>query len=462
MARRIEVELTSKVDEGTWTWRAAGAKQPKGTLDAKLLYDGAKVGDVVRAEAEIDIDGIVISAILPPKAKREEAPHIELLPTVDRPAPAPTPSTDRTKPPRRDRPARADGPRPEGARPPRQGAQRGSGRERTPAARDGAPRRGRGQAPAARPRIDPTPERPKPKRLSPGHTWRKAVLDLLPPEQRPIAEHVLRGGIPAVRQALETQNAALVAEGQSSINPEPLLALAEELLPALKTAEWRDRAEAALEAGDELGLRDLRSVVTGADLARDDDTRTLARTLRESLDRRLKTERDTWLADITQALEDGRVVRALRIASRPPDASLRFPAELGARLAEHAGAALGADAPADRWLAVLDAVTVSPVRRAVRPAGLPKEPSESLLATARNAVGRVPNLGPLLGIETAAPSPPPRPGRPSGSPIPPPPRPPRPPSGLPQRPPPGAAAPMVEAQPPEPGDVAAPGDVATS
>ena len=34
------------------------AKQPKGVLEASVLYDGAKVGDVVRAEADFEIDGI--------------------------------------------------------------------------------------------------------------------------------------------------------------------------------------------------------------------------------------------------------------------------------------------------------------------------------------------------------------------------------------------------------------------
>ena len=44
MSRRIEVELTSQRDDGTWTWRAAGAKEPKGTLDGDLLYNGASSG----------------------------------------------------------------------------------------------------------------------------------------------------------------------------------------------------------------------------------------------------------------------------------------------------------------------------------------------------------------------------------------------------------------------------------
>ena len=65
MPRRIEVELTSVREDGTWTWRAAGARQPKGTLDGALLHEGAAVGEVVRADAEFDVDGITITSVLP-------------------------------------------------------------------------------------------------------------------------------------------------------------------------------------------------------------------------------------------------------------------------------------------------------------------------------------------------------------------------------------------------------------
>ncbi len=71
MPRRIEVELTSSRPDGTWTWRAAGAREPKGVLDGGLLEGGVKVGDVVRAEAEFEIDGITITAVLPSKGKAE-------------------------------------------------------------------------------------------------------------------------------------------------------------------------------------------------------------------------------------------------------------------------------------------------------------------------------------------------------------------------------------------------------
>ncbi len=107
MSRRIEVELTSKVDDDTWTWRAAGARLPKGTLPGTLLFDGATVGQVLRAEVENDIDGIVVLAIFPPKEKAPEPERIQMIPPPDRPAPSPStgPPTPRGKPDR-ERPPR--------------------------------------------------------------------------------------------------------------------------------------------------------------------------------------------------------------------------------------------------------------------------------------------------------------------------------------------------------------------
>ena len=147
------------------------------------------------------------------------------------------------------------------------------------------------------------------------------MLDELPPEHRPIAEQVLAGDIPAVRQAIDKENEARKERGEAAIDGTELLALAEKLRPRLRTAEWRDRAEAALADVDEIDLRDLRSVVVAADsAARDDETRALAAQLRESLARRVDSEQATWLEEITTALDSGRAVRALRLSSRPPKA----------------------------------------------------------------------------------------------------------------------------------------------
>ena len=82
---------------------------------------------------------------------------------------------------------------------------------------------------------------------------------------RPIAEQVLKGGVPAVREAVAEQNKKAKAENRPEAPVDQVVALAEAMLPALRTAEWRDRAEAALADLDELDLRDLRSVVVAAD-----------------------------------------------------------------------------------------------------------------------------------------------------------------------------------------------------
>jgi hypothetical protein len=213
---------------------------------------------------------------------------------------------------------------------------------------------------------------------------------------------VLAGDIPAVRQAIEKENEARKERGEPAIDGSELLALAEKMRPRLRTAEWRDRAEAALADVDEIDLRDLRSVVVAADsAARDDDTRALAAQLRESLAKRVENEQATWLADITSALDSGRSVRALRLSSRPPKAGTILDPALSARLAEAATASLTADTPADRWGVVLEAIAFSPVRLTIAPASRPDEPSDELLATVRKFAGRVPQVAAAFGVEPA-------------------------------------------------------------
>ena len=66
------------------------------------------------------------------------------------------------------------------------------------------------------------PERPeRPRRLPTVSTHRNAALAALRPEQIPVAEQLLRGGIPAVRNAIEEQNARARAEGRAEVSPEP-------------------------------------------------------------------------------------------------------------------------------------------------------------------------------------------------------------------------------------------------
>ncbi len=236
------------------------------------------------------------------------------------------------------------------------------------------------------------------------------MLESLPIEQQPIAQQLLRGGIPAVRTALHFERERAREAGRPEPSTEGVLALAESLVSRVKAAEWRDRAEAAIKAGDDLAMRDLRALVSGSDAARDEASRDLVVTLRELLEHRIEAHRTTWANDVTKNLDEGHVVRALRLSSRPPDPAARFSAELATRLRDAASAALSPATPEGQWLAVLQAVVESPVRRTVRPEGLPANPSPELLETARQHCGRVPALAPLLGISVP---PPPGPVRPN-------------------------------------------------
>ena len=79
MSSRIDVELTSARPDGTWTWRAAGAREPKGVVESSVLPDGAKVGDVYKVEATIALDGIEIHSVVPGRTGRKEPERLEVL-----------------------------------------------------------------------------------------------------------------------------------------------------------------------------------------------------------------------------------------------------------------------------------------------------------------------------------------------------------------------------------------------
>ena len=80
MSRRIEIELTSARQDGTWTWRAAGAREPKGVLDGALLPTGAKIGSVLKADAEVELDGMTILSVTTTKEKAEKSAGLEARP----------------------------------------------------------------------------------------------------------------------------------------------------------------------------------------------------------------------------------------------------------------------------------------------------------------------------------------------------------------------------------------------
>ncbi|MGD0393330.1 MAG: hypothetical protein ABSC41_11880 [Acidimicrobiales bacterium] len=425
MAHRIEIELTSQTGESTWTWRAAGAKQPRGTVDAGLIPAGSGVGSVLRAEVETSLDGTTVTALLAPKGKTVTRPveRIEILGTPQR---GPDVNVVLSSKSKRRRDEGSDGQR-EGTRRPRSGgAERGerggradaekrgrvdSGRrERSQPGSPGADGSARRRTGPSRPGGRDAGARENPRKLTPSTTYRNAALATLKPEQLPVAEQLLRGGIPSVRQAIEEQNARARADGRPEVTPGPLLAMAEQLLPVITMATWKDRASVARAAGKDVPLRELRSIVASSStVTLDEEGTEMATALRTSLNERVTALRERWLERITAALDEGRVVDAVRASIRPPEPAARLTAELAVRLADAAGRAMSGETPPAEWLALLQVVVESPVRRTVKPTGLPVPADEELLAAARKASGYVPELARLMGIPIP---PPPGPRRP--------------------------------------------------
>lgn len=174
MSSRLEIELTSTRPDGTWTWRKAGAKLPKGELDGAKLPPGASVGDVLRADADIMVDGVDILAVLPPKAAK--APRHETLVvegTRRDEALVTTVLAPKGRGDRRDRGDRGD----RGDRRGGRGDRPGAGRGDRPGGRDDRPRADRGgrahQIVARvairrrRPRFAAATEPPRPQRRAP-------------------------------------------------------------------------------------------------------------------------------------------------------------------------------------------------------------------------------------------------------------------------------------------------------
>jgi hypothetical protein len=408
MATRIDIELTSRQDEGnTFTWRAAGARQPKGAAEASLFPETAQVGDEFRVEAEMDVDGIRVTQVVPTKAKEREkkAETLELIARDDEPLVTQVlAEKGRGRGDRGDRGPRRggrDGGR-DGGRGRKDGDRgpRGEGGERGERGARGEGRRGGGHDRPRTPAKPKLPPKPKPPRLRAGKAHRNALIDSLPEEQKAVAQELLRGGLQAVRTGLEKQNEQRKVEGQDPIDEGPIVTLAEQLLVKVRAAEWRDRAEAALEQSETVDLRDLRSVVTAADgAAKDDETRALAAKVRTALNERLDADQQAWVAEVVEMLDDDRVVRALHLSSRPPKAGAPLPAPVALRLVEAANASMSSETSPDRWSYILEALAHSPVRRQVVPVSLPGTVSDELKATIARHGSRLPEIAQIFGVE---------------------------------------------------------------
>jgi hypothetical protein len=427
MSRRIEIEITS-LNGDVATWRAAGAKLPKGVLSTSLVPGGPVVGGVYRADVEQFMEGIEILSILPPKTGSPLDPRnerVELIPNAKQ-----GPDVVVTYAPKgRGGGRRDDGRDGEGRR---EGSKRPAGRpqskERAPGA---SPRPDRGPRTDGPPRSErpaggdghPRSERPtRGERPSRGGrherpsgpvappmttTYRNALLATLSPEQLPVAEQLLRGGMPAVRTAVAEQNKNATAQGRPTIDPNTIDRIAEDLLAKTNLALWKDKAAGAIGAGRELRLRDLRAVVTAAKtVSLDDEARTQLKELQASLTVRLEILRTQWNEKLEAAVSSKNVAEALRLVARPPDMSTRVSAEMAVKVVAITSEALTADLDIAKWQEIVNLTVDTSIRRNVKPVGIPNDDACKALAV-KNA-GAIPEFAKLLGMRVPPPPPPTR------------------------------------------------------
>ena len=384
MATRIDIEVTSDRGDGTFTWRAAGAKQPKGVFQASLLPTGASVGDVLRADAEFTVDGPELISLVAPKPAKVDT--IERLEVIGTQQPTEAVTTQLAKKGRRggrDNRRGGGGPRGDGGR---GGSGRGDNRGGGDRGRGG--NRGKGGNRRNQLRVQ--------------RTHREAWIATLPETRRPVAEQLMHEGRDGVSGALSRQNKAAVAEGREAVNVGPIMKIADELLPALQVAEWRDQADAALAEMDQADVRELRKIVIAGDAFSSDSAVVESQALlRSKLSARIDRDQGAWSRELREAISEGRIVRALRHSGRPVKAGVPLPLDLVEQLSAATNDALGPEEEPHRWTMVIEALAGSPIRRLIAPETKPEDADtdDDLLDTVERLAHRVPGIADLFGIE---------------------------------------------------------------
>jgi hypothetical protein len=357
---------------------------------------------VLRAEIDMDMDGPVVVSLSPVKQRERNVKLLTITGSGAEFKPVTEVSTNR-------RSKSSD----------KRGDKRGDKRTDKRSDNRGPADTSRAGAPgAARRQFTPPPpelaKRPRAARLHPLNVHRKAVLEALKPEERVLAEKALAGGIGAVRQAVNKQNALLVKDGKPKINSDSLVNLVVELLPRLRVAEWHDSVDAVEKIIETVDLRDLRAVVARSNdpsLMKDASLTEKRELLRAALERRQASEMQNWVDDLRAAVDVGRIVAALKIAAQPPKAGSRPPDDLRPRLVALTLEQLSPLTTSDRWVIVLEALAFAPIHNEVVPTGVPATVSPELTATVQRLAPAIPRIAALFGVEIAPKAQMPRPLR---------------------------------------------------
>jgi len=378
---KIDVEITSQREDGDWTWRAVGAREPKGTVEASLLPDNSSVGAQFSVETEHFLDGIVVTKVFDKKQDSEKGETLEILGSGKQ---ADLVTTQLAKSKKNKKPSK-----------------------RSPSSQSRKAEANKSKKSSVKKDKSPPPRRkkartetkkddhkfPKSKRLKAKRRYRNEAIKNLPDEMKRVAEILLQKGIPGLRDSINSQNELAKKAGEPEIPEDILLKLAEHVYPDLRTAEWLDRADGALRGIETVDLRDIRSVIVASEsIQKNDEVRSLAENLKEGFNKRVDTDQKNWLKEVISTLKEGRIVRALRLSSRPPKAGFPLPEDLLNSLTEATNMALSADVTQSRWGTIAEAAAFSPVHDRVIPAGVPENPNEELLKIIRRISSKAPSI----------------------------------------------------------------------
>ena len=377
---KIDVEITSQREDGDWTWRAVGAREPKGTVDASLLPTNSIVGSKFLVETEYFLDGIVVTKVFDKKQSSEKTETLEILGSGKQ---TDLVTTQLAKSKKSKRPSKESF---SNSRTNNREKKRGSRENDKPSAKTTRKPRKQNK------NVSDTPF-PKSKRLKAKRHHRNEALKNLPNETKRIAEILLQKGLPGLRESIDVQNKTAKKAGEPEIPEDILLNLAEQIYPNLRTAEWLDRADGALRGMETIDLRDIRSVIVASDnVQKNNEVKSLAEKLKEGFNKRVETDQQNWLKEVISTLKEGRVVRALRLSSRPPKAGFPLPEDLLNSLTEATNAALAADVTQSRWGTIAEAAAFSPIHDRVVPEGVPENPSEELTKIIRRISSKAPSI----------------------------------------------------------------------
>lgn len=428
MSRRIEIELTSNKGDGTWTWRAAGAREPRGLISAEMIPKGAGISSVFTAEVRSDMDGIVVLAVIESEDTRTAPETIEVLGTGKRSAGVNFKGGGRGRRQSRGESFVSGGFGGDGF------GQGQSGRKQ-----QGGRRKGRSQGTG----------QDRPARLRPARTHRKKWLASVPPEHAALAEQIAsgrgvaneRGGASEKSRASEkgiaseggskpengsapengsvSEDSSVAEKGSASEKSETAEEssasekgwapeksgvadknVSAKLLDEYRMAEWQDRADLVLSNFEKIELAEIRMLVADADAhARTPETRSQAEEAMQKLTERIERQHGEWLADLATHLSEGRVLRALRMSGQPPKTGVPLPLDLVKWLTTATADILTPEAQPDRWEKTLQALAVSPVRRLVRPEQPPAIVSPELTAAVKDLSPRFPHIAALFLME---------------------------------------------------------------